>query len=102
MGTLPSGDPAAGDGAPSLGARCVQGRRLRPPRDRVPLTLPRLPKAPPPEGPAPGAAPAAHALISMYSGVSPANGSSVKSASYRRRLFACSSRSDGLCGFSRR
>lgn len=43
VGTLPSGDPAAGDGAPSLGARCVQGRRLRPPRDRVPPTLPRLP-----------------------------------------------------------
>ena len=35
--------------------------------------------------------PARHSLISMYSGVRPANGSSVKSTSYRCFRFTCSS-----------
>lgn len=91
VGTLLPGDVAAGARAPLLGARwapalCQAVGSARPPGDRTP----------------PPAGPHAHALISMYSGVSPANGSSVKSASYRRLLLAYSSRSQGLWGFSRR
>lgn len=83
LGSLPASDVTAGDKAPSLGVRCGPAVCQGPSEPRAASGRVR------PASPRP--ATALRSLISMYSGVRPANGSSVKSASYRCFLFTCSS-----------